>query len=193
MSMNHKPSVRGFTLIELIVSVGIFSIVMLVATSAYLTLIRLDRRARATNQIVNNLSFAMDAMVRGIRTGSDYHCINGAPDASGNSTSGACTQFYYTDSNLATGSNVVTFFLDGTKVMRNEGAVYSTSVATASLLTDPSITVSSLVFYVRGAGTSNDAQPQVLFTLKGSMPADASGDVTTFTIQEGATARVIDL
>lgn len=191
--MNYRSSSRGFTLIELIVSVGIFAVVMLIATSAYLTLIRLDRRARATNQIVNNLSFAMDAMVRGIRTGSEFHCINGAPDASGNSTNGACTEFYYTDSNLASGSDVVTLFLNGTSVYRNEGAAYSTNPNTASLLTDPAITVSSLVFYVRGAGTSNDLQPQVLFTLKGSMPADSNGDVTTFTIEEGATARVIDL
>ncbi len=191
--MTSPASSRGFTLIELIVSVGLFAIVMLVATSAYLTLIRLDRRARATNQVVNNLSFAMDAMVRGIRTGSGYRCINGSPDAQGNSTTGACTQFYYTDSNLAVNNNVVTYFLNGTNVLRNEGSSFSTTVNTASLLTDPAITISSLVFYVRGAGTANNEQPQVLFTLKGSLPADSNGQTTTFSIEQGATARVIDL
>lgn len=192
--MTSRPA-RGFTLIEIIVSVGLFALVMLVATSAYLALIRLDRRARATNQTVSSLSFALDAMVRGIRTGSEYHCINGSPDSAGNSISGNCTQFYYTDSNLPSGNNIVTFFLNGASIYRNEGSSYSTSIVGASRLTDPAITISSMKFYVRGMGNgvAEVSQPQVLFVLKGSMPADTEGNVTTFTIEQGATARIIDI
>ncbi|MDB5195446.1 MAG: putative Type pilus pilin [Parcubacteria group bacterium] len=191
--MTYRASPKGFTLVEMIVSIGLFSIVMLVAMSAYFTLISLDRRARATNQVVSNLSFAVDSMVRGIRTGSLYHCIDGGADADGNSTSGACTEFYYTDSNLPAGNNVVTYFLHGTSILRNQGNANSVLTDTASALTDPSIAITKFKVYVRGAGTGNVEQPQVLFTISGTMPADSSGNPTTFVIEENATQRLIDL
>ncbi len=189
-------SVRGFTLVELIVSVGIFAVVMTIAASAYFTLISLDRRARATNQVVNNLSFAVDSMMRGIRTGTNYKCLNNA-DAYGNSngSGGDCTQFSYTDSNLASGSNVVTFYRkgDGT-IGRCEANSNCLVDAQSSSLTDPAITITSLVFRVRGVGpAAPDEQPQVLFTVKGTLPADTSGNKATFVIEEGATQRLIDL
>lgn len=191
--MTHSRPQRGFTLLEMIVSIAIFSIVMLVATSAYFNLIALDRRARATNQVVNNLSFAVDAMVRGIRTGKNYQCLDGAPDGNGNSTTGTCTKFSYTDSTL-TGNNIVTYFLksNGT-IGRCESTGPCTLDASASSITDPAITISKLVFYVRGSGNGDDTQPQVLFTLSGAMPADSQGNKTTFVIEETATERLIDL
>jgi prepilin-type N-terminal cleavage/methylation domain-containing protein len=192
--MMRSSSSRGFSLVEMIVSVGIFAVVMLVATSAYFTLIALDRRARATNQVVNNLSFAMDSMVRGIRTGTGYQCRNGSPDGFWNSTTGTCTIFSYTDTNLAAGANVVTFFrkADGT-IGRCESSIPCTIDANASSITDPSITVTGVTFYVRGNGTADDQQPQVLFTVKGTMPADSSGNTADFVIEEDATQRAIDL
>jgi prepilin-type N-terminal cleavage/methylation domain-containing protein len=185
---------RGFSLIEIVVSVGLFAIVMLIATSAYYTLISLDRRARATNQVVNNLWFAVDAMTRGIRTGTEFKCINGGPDANGNSTSGNCTQFYYKDTLLPAGANYVTYFrkADGT-IGRCESSSSCLLDASASSITDPGITITNLTFVVRGAGSSNDIQPQVIFTIQGTMPANSAGEKTSFTIQETATQRRIDI
>jgi type II secretory pathway pseudopilin PulG len=179
----------------MIVSVGLFAMVMLVATAAYFNLIALDRRARATNQVVNNLNFAVDAMVRGIRTGTGYTCLDGTQVSTGNWTSGDCTQFSYTDTQLPAGSNVVTYFRKGNGAIgRNEGAVASGVDSSAvPSITDPSISITSLTFYVRGAASTDDAQPQVLFTVKGTLPADSSGTKATFTIEEDATGRLIDL
>ncbi|MEK7602012.1 MAG: prepilin-type N-terminal cleavage/methylation domain-containing protein [Patescibacteria group bacterium] len=194
LSHPESKTLRAFTLVEMIVSLGLFSVVMLVATSAYLTLISLDRQAHATNQIVDNLSFAVDTMVRGIRTGTNFQCLNGSPDADGNSTSGACTSFKYTDTNLTT---PVTYILksNGT-IGRCEGNGVCID-STASSLTDPQITIQTLAFYVRGAGTVTagvrDQQPQVLFVVKGTMPSDSKGGTVPFAIQEGATQRLIDL
>jgi prepilin-type N-terminal cleavage/methylation domain-containing protein len=184
--MMWSSSRRGFTLIEIIVSIGLFSLVMLVATSAYYTLIGLDRRARATNEIVNNLSFAVDAMARGIRTGNNYKCVSTGGD-------GTCSCFSYTDSNLL---QTVTYGIrsDGT-IGREKGG---TSCASADLIpiTDPSIKIdvtSGLTFHVRGSASSDTMQPQVLFTVKGTLPADNKGNTTSFTIEEDATQRLIDL
>ncbi len=188
-------STRGFTLLEMIVSVGLFSIVMTITISAYLGLISLDRRARATNQVVNNLSFAVDAMTRGIRTGTGYHCIDGTPDAYGNNQNPyGCTQFYYTDPGLQAPNNVVTYYkkANGT-IGRCESSAACTTDANSASITDPAITIQSIAFFVRGAGTSDNLQPQVLFTITGTMPMDNKGGVSSFSLEESATQRLIDL
>jgi prepilin-type N-terminal cleavage/methylation domain-containing protein len=194
--MKYRSPTRGFSLIELIVAMGLFSLVMLVATSAYYTLIGLDRRARATNDVVNNVSFAVDSMSRGMRTGTNYQCYDGSPDADGNSTNGNCTCAAYFDTNL---SKYVTYHLMGSQgnhsIGRTVGAggPLSCNDAQATSITAPSINISTLAFYIQGAGASDDYQPHIIYTVKGSMPADNKGNTTTFTIQGNATQRRIDL
>lgn len=61
--------VKGFTLIELMVSLSIFVIIMLSATSAYLSFIAYNRQAQTTSTVVNSVSFSIDNMARDMRTG----------------------------------------------------------------------------------------------------------------------------
>ena len=72
--MMHTHSQRGFTFIEMMVSLGIFSIVMTIAMAAFFNLLSLDRQVRATNDVVGNLDFAVDSMERAIQTGTNYQC-----------------------------------------------------------------------------------------------------------------------
>jgi prepilin-type N-terminal cleavage/methylation domain-containing protein len=184
--MTNTTSPRGFSLIEIIVSVGIFAVVMLVATSAYYTMISLDRRARSTTEVVSNLSFALEAMARGMRTGTAYKCVA----TGGNSTDGTCSCFSYSDSALGT---PVTYHLMANKTVGRATGTSSCLDSLATSITDRAITVSSLVFYVRNVGSSDDYQPQVLFTIKGTMPADNTGSTTVFVLEQSATQRLIDL
>jgi len=71
---NTKYRSHGFTLIEMIVAVGLFSIVMLVSISALLSLVDANRKAQALQSVMNNLNIAVDGMVREIREGSNYRC-----------------------------------------------------------------------------------------------------------------------
>jgi prepilin-type N-terminal cleavage/methylation domain-containing protein len=68
-------SSRGFTLIEIIVSVSIFTIVMLVTMGALLTLNDSSRKAQALRTVIDNLNFAVEDMSRKIRTGDIYRCF----------------------------------------------------------------------------------------------------------------------
>lgn len=74
---------RGFTLIELMVSIALFSIVISIVAAAYMNLLSVDAQAHGTNDLSTNLNFAVDTMARSIRTGTDYFCV----DAAGNSIS----------------------------------------------------------------------------------------------------------
>jgi prepilin-type N-terminal cleavage/methylation domain-containing protein len=72
-------SLTGFTLVELMVSLAIFSIVMVICTGTLLTLIDVNAKAQALNSSTTNLSFALDSMTREIRTGYHYYCLDLPP------------------------------------------------------------------------------------------------------------------
>ncbi|HWH07410.1 MAG TPA: prepilin-type N-terminal cleavage/methylation domain-containing protein [Candidatus Paceibacterota bacterium] len=193
--MNTHQTQRGYTLLEMMVSIGLFSLVMLLTTAAFLKLISLDRIARGTNDVVNNLSFAIDTMERSIRTGRNYQC--GGPGGSNcwtpQSPGSALT---FTDENGRT----ITFLRkrDGTigRCAFASGVSTTCTIDNAVSLTDPRITIETMSFYVRGVGTAppNDTvQPQVIFTLSGYMRPDANSDTVDFTIQSQATQRLIEL
>ena len=82
--MKHNTPQNGFSLVEMIVSLALFSIVVTVAVGALLSLIATNRQLQAEQSVMTNLSFALDSMTREIRTGTHYFC-----DAQTNYNSGS--------------------------------------------------------------------------------------------------------
>ena len=75
--MRRTQSQSGFTLIEMIVSLGVFSLVITIAVGALLTLMVTSKRLQGEQSVMTNLSFALDGMTREIRTGTFYFCDSG--------------------------------------------------------------------------------------------------------------------
>jgi prepilin-type N-terminal cleavage/methylation domain-containing protein len=177
----------GFSLVEMIVSVGLFSVVMLISTGAYLSLISLDRKARATNDLVTNLNFVIDTMERSLRSGSNFQCGG----VGGTNCSGGSTSFTYVNDVGQT----VTYSYDS----EHSAIAQSINGGVSQQLTDPRVKIQALQFYVRGVGTTPDGQndditqPWVLFTTTGSITPDSKSAPIVFTIQSTAAARAIDL
>src|SRR3989344_4857691 len=71
--INLKNS-RAFTLVEMIVALGIFSIVAVVALGALVKIISANKKAQTLQASITNLSFALDSMSRELRVGTKYHC-----------------------------------------------------------------------------------------------------------------------
>lgn len=69
---------QGFTLIEMIVSLGIFSVVVTMTVGALLVLISGNQQLQGEQNAMTNLAFAVDSMTREIRTGSNYVCVGQA-------------------------------------------------------------------------------------------------------------------
>ncbi len=76
--MRCADSKRGFTLVEIIVAMMIFSIVAVVALAALVKIIDANKKAQTTQDAVIGLSFALEAMSREIRTGSNIRCETGS-------------------------------------------------------------------------------------------------------------------
>ena len=183
MSMNHTTIFRGYTLIELIVAVGLFALVMTLSSGAYLLMIDLSRQSQGVTTGINSLSFALETMTRSIRTGTSYSCGDFGGDCPGGANS-----FSFKDSG---GVNIT--YAHGEQ---GPGGSIGTITKNGTVLTDPSVDVSSLTFYVSGTETvaSGDyAQPHVTIIVSGTVSSGPKKAPQTFAIETGATMRGIDL
>ncbi|MBI2409591.1 prepilin-type N-terminal cleavage/methylation domain-containing protein [Candidatus Kaiserbacteria bacterium] len=174
ISPNTRP--RGYTLIELIIAVGIFALVMTLAGGAYLIVIGVNRQVHAMTTGINNLSYALDTMARNIRTGTGYRC------GSGNCTDGP--SFSFTDQS----GRSVTYSLSNNAIQQNVDSVSST-------VTDPAITISALRFYASGTGrtaNSDYTQPYVTIVISGEI-STGRGDPLGFSLETSAAMRGTDI
>lgn len=168
---------RGYTLIELVVAVGLFALVMTLASGAYLLMIDLSRQTQGIATGINSLSFALETMTRSIRTGTNYNC----GDFGGDCPEGS-TRFSFTNSS---GEDII-YDQEGSGIVQDDSIP----------LTDPSVTISSLTFYVTGTGTIANGdylQPHVTIAVSGTVSSGPRGTPQPFTIETGATMRGIDL
>jgi len=188
----HK---RGFTLIELMVSVTIFIIVMTVALGALLSMSASGRRAEAVKTVMNNLSFALESMTRTIRTGFDYHC-----NTSGGSdcylTAGHT--FFFTSATTPPQTIAYCLGTTGTTCGTSTSCAAGCSIlrstnggSTYQAMTAPEVKIYNMSFYLQGSSPSDNIQPRVTITLDG---AAITADVTpaTFQIQTSVTQRIYD-
>jgi prepilin-type N-terminal cleavage/methylation domain-containing protein len=181
----HTPNTRrrapsgGYTLIELMVSIGLFAIIMTLVAGAYFMIINLSRQAQAISTAVDGVSYALEDMSRTMRTGTLYGCPTAGIDCPAGGT-----VFTLTDQSGIT----QTFSLSGTTLYQKSGT--GSSIA----LTDPSIKVSSLEFYAVGtkpASAGDYVPPHVTVIVSGSIVAGKQ--TFPFTIETGATMRGVDL
>lgn len=178
---------RGYTLIELMVSVALFSVVMLAATAAYLSFVNYNRRATQVASLMNVLSFAVDSVARDIRTGTSYGC-SGSCSSSGNSTfsfvdaNGCVSRYQFSSGVLSkTTENTVT------------GCVARTAIALIGPTVTPGVTLDSVTFYVRGVSPLDYIQPIATVVLRGSTEIVDTGELIPFSIETSSTSRVPDV
>ncbi|MDP2665658.1 MAG: prepilin-type N-terminal cleavage/methylation domain-containing protein [bacterium] len=171
---------RGYTLIELIIATGLFALIMLLASGAYLIMIGLERQTQGIATGIDNLSFAIETMTRDIRTGSTYNCA-GLGDCSAGRDS-----FTF----MPSGSGTTVTYALGTQPAPNDAIQGITK--DGAMLTDPSVDITSLTFYVAGTSKSDNAQPHVTITISGEV-LYGHGKSETFHIETGATMRGTDL
>jgi len=194
---------RGFTLIELLVSTAVFTIVMVVALGALLSLSEANRKADVLNSSINNLSFALDSMSRAIRTGTNYHCTSGGILAEPQDCAGTVPGTYIAF--LSADQEKIAYCYDSAaKVIKRQiipagsSASLSTSCSSTNFLplTMPEVVVTNFSLYVTGATSkqqSGDAvQPKVTVLLSAYVSVKAT-QKSVFNLQTSITQRIYDL
>lgn len=179
---------RGFTLVEMIVAIGLFTIVLFIASSAFLSVLDADRKSRATRIAMDNLNLSLEDMARRIKTGTSYFCdgtvlSSGTRDCPSGGNSIAFTE--------QGGITRTAYRLDTTTgvIKRTRGSGTELSV------TAPEITISNLKFIVSGSTIwdpldRDTDQPYVTILAEGT----TVGKVTTaFSIQTTVAQRAYDI
>lgn len=197
---------KGFTLIEILVSVSIFATVMVMSLGALLAMSESNRKVETMKSVINTLNFALDSMSRSIRTGHTYECGPTMVPFSGDPTRTSCsstpsTKFAYKNAD----GNVVAYCLGTPSVGCSAGGksiLRSENNGTLMPITSKEVVVETLNFYVIGAPTGDSIQPKVTILISGyvvvagSAATLASCGVTAqcskFDLQTSVTQRIYD-
>src|SRR3989344_2667719 len=76
--MKHLPlnSNTGFTLVEMLVAVGVFSAVVVITIGAIVTSNSSFQKTRLNRTATENVNVALESMARSIREGSNYQAVD---------------------------------------------------------------------------------------------------------------------
>ena len=199
--MKATTQQSGFTLIEMLVSLALFTIVATMSVGTLLVLIGGNGRVTSEQSVMTALTFALDSMSREIRTGSEYRCgnttqvrtaANSATEVA-NCAGNVGLSFREAGSSITGGSsnNRIAYYFDGTnnQIMRQVGT------ATAEPIVTGDITIRDLRFHVSGTSpitAGNDTvQPSVTIVI--DAVANNADSNKTFTIQTTVAQRPLDI
>ena len=200
----HKNKKSGFTLVEMTVSLAVFTIVLFIATSTFLSVVNSDRKSQSVRIATDNLNLTLEDMARKIKTGSNYSC-GGNPGTADCSTAQsiialddqAGTRIIYKrgQGSGAIVSGVSASGCGSSSYTATQGCILRSDGGGVFLpATSPEIDITSLNFFVVGSNSyaSGDRiQPTVVVSADGLL-GDLSSTRTSFKIQTAITQRQYD-
>lgn len=174
---------RGFTLVEMIVSIGLFTIVLFISSSAFLAVLNADRKSRSTRVAMDSLNLSLEDMARRIKTGSAYYCGGTVASTGTNDCSSpGISSIAFTEQD---GTTRTAYRLDGTTIKRQVGSGGPELSVVAS-----EITINKLIFIVKGSGVNDSIQPYVTILIDGTTKGKI---LSHFEIQTTVTERAYDI
>ncbi len=201
MRVIHRSS--GFTLVEMLVSLALFTIIATMSVGTLLVLINGNTKVVGEQVTLTSLSFALDSMTREIRTGSEYYCgtvaaVSGA-SVTGSSTAvsgcsgngGVGLSFREAGESITGGAsnNRIAYYFENNRLWRKVGTQAAQEILTNDVeIVDGRFIVTGVS--PLGTGT-NITQPAVTIIVEAK--ASSTDATKTFTLQTTVTQRALDL
>ncbi len=204
--MKNISNKKAFTLIEVVVAVGLFSIVMMVALAIILSVVDNNKKVHSVNVVVDNLNFAIDSMVRDIKTGKFYQCgikntINIGDDsgcsAGQNNTAITLVSTLYDKDKIVQyefKEDLKKIFKSSCDISTTSGGstqVVGTGCTIPTELTSSEITITAVNFVVN-PGRPSDSQPTVFVLINGTSAINPT-EASDFTIQTLISQRYLNI
>jgi len=167
ISMNFKRKSKAFTLIEVLVSVGIFLLTILAISQIFITVIRSEKLAYALLNSENNIRNNLELMARAMRMGTAFK---------DNSTDSS--QICFTNSNKESQC----FIFEENTIKQKLGSDEPQS------LMDPNIKVNSGNFYIID---KPNTQKTVIIQFKAEV--EVRGQIYPFHIETAVTPRTLNI
>lgn len=77
---NKYRKIQGFTLVEMLVVLFLFSFIMTLATSVLFSTQAINVKLQETQSVLDNVNVSLETMVRDIRYGSHFNCMDSLPN-----------------------------------------------------------------------------------------------------------------
>lgn len=214
MKKEQIKNQRGFTLVEMMIAIGLFSVLMTIGIGAILGVNSTHRKTQTMRAVIDNLSFLMEDMARSMRLGDSFYCkesgapdfteLSGSPQASKNGGMGSdlCDSISFEPfwdrqpSNV--GNQIIYYITDidnvGTIVKKDELPSSTFNVSDWKPVTPVEIDIDldRSGFAVTGAEDDSDLeQPLIRIVLVGTVRM--AGVSTEFNLQTTVSQRILDV
>jgi len=167
-----KSAARGFTLVELLVSLGLFIIVMTLALGGLVSVLDMNTRVRSLQVVVNNFNYTLESITRDIRFGHNPRAQNCAF-----SDADPCTITVDFEPDGGAEREISYRFSEETIDSEQIGRIERCNIENSSngndctdddyvALTSSSVDISKLFFAVQGVG-EDGFQPRVVMRTEG--------------------------
>jgi type II secretory pathway pseudopilin PulG len=210
--IKQKTNLKGFSLIETLVSVSLFTFVCLLAISTLISTYKINTRLKATRNVYDNLNLVLEDLLRESKQGSNYYCLFAA-DVSGGQAGVAIN--YSSVRDCAYGANgiglviqpqgydltkrVAYFYNSVTKQIVKEtfninASTFLMDTNTISMqnMTTDNIIIENFNFTIAGTSkyaTGNLKQPMIKLIVGGKTKTNP---VVSFTVESAASQRTLD-
>jgi len=168
-----KYTLRGFTLVEVMVAVSIFAIVVTIGISSLLTANTALVRSQAQRKAIDSVSFVLESMARQIRVGEAYKAGN--------------NEFEF----ITADGDEKTFFQDVHNNSTVRGIFQKIDNNDPVAMTSTGVNVTNLDFHLSGtnSGGPDGLQPIVQIVIGGET---LGRQPTEFRVQTSVTRRILD-
>src|SRR3989344_861635 len=172
----------GFTLVEIIVALGIFVTTVTIAIGSLVGLYSANNKSQALSSVINDLNYSIENMTRTIRFATVFHCCSSGTLTSPQSCNNGDTFFA-----VSTSSTPTIYRLQNNKLEQstNSGASYDP-------ITSSEVTIQYARFYVFNTTKGDSNQPYAILVLKG-FAGDKPGEQSVFDIQTKISQRELDI
>jgi len=188
---------KGFSLVEMLVAIGIFMSIMTIAISSLISIMGSTKKAQAIKSTIDSVTFAIENISRDMRVGTDYDCSPSVPSSRDCTTGGR--EIQYVNSN---GQSITYQFSTSTtstgaplsKLVKVAGSPCSTNCSVDLISEDADVYIDNMTFYVIGSDNESNSdmtqktQPRVIITVSGSVSVKGSAN-TSFNLQTNISQR----
>ncbi|OHA26374.1 MAG: hypothetical protein A3C06_01585 [Candidatus Taylorbacteria bacterium RIFCSPHIGHO2_02_FULL_46_13] len=207
--LRATKSGAGFSTVEMLVAVALFTMVVLMSIASMITMIDANQKARSVKVVVDNLHFVIEEIARDLRLGSKYYCASAPTSASMNAT----RDCPYNNNSGGGGDNLVAFRDRNSQALfywydasgnNNNGCIkkkapgtlwtnYSDTGSGYTCITSSDVKINFVRFYVYNTAAPSSgnlaAQPFVIVAIKGTVGTKVSTQ-TSFSIMTSLSQRI---
>jgi prepilin-type N-terminal cleavage/methylation domain-containing protein len=192
----------GFTIIEVMISIALFTIVIMTGMTALLNVNSLHNKSQNTRSIMDSLNFIMEDMSRNIRTGYNYSCFPlgaGFPNSGQGSPqdctdgSGEALAFESSTGDPSDDKDQVIYAFDSNgNLFKAIDGGYSNDIYSSPINPSNVTFITGSGFTVVGSKPGDDQQPFVIIRLVGEI-TNKDKTKTQFSLQTSVSQRLIDI